>query len=99
MLLRDLKKVASSCCINPKKPTVSQKIVMGVGNPHYWTTKAVEYVMQAKEHELDSMMFKTNINRAIELLILTQAYNNEEAKVAEKTGNSAAKQNSSHAES
>lgn len=89
MLLRDLKKVASDCCFNPRKPTKSERIVLDVGNPTYWTVKAIELLRQMQELAEGSAAYKNCLREATSLLILTRAYVNEqtETKKPKKTRN------------
>lgn len=93
MLLRDLKKIANKCCINPRKPTSTQRVVMGVGNPQYWTVKAVELLTEAQFYTLTSKKYIELLEEATELLILTQAHIDEKAQIAKKARDDTAKQN------
>ena len=74
MLLRDLRKVASECCFDPKKATRSQKIMVEVGNPTYWTTKAAESIFTAQGLALGSDAYSKCVRDAITLLILSEAH-------------------------
>ena len=74
MLSRDLKKVASDCCFNPKNPTKGQDILMDVGNPLYWVTRAMEYLRNAQNLAEGSNAFNSCVQQATTLLIVTRAH-------------------------
>lgn len=85
MLLRDLKRVSNECVFNPNNPTKAEKILLDVGNPAYWTIKAIENLRQLEGLVENSTTYKATINDAIKLLLLTRAYLDEKDKKQSKT--------------
>ncbi len=85
MLLRNLKKIASECCFNPKKPSKSEKITLDVGNPTYWTVRAMEHIQMAQSLSEGSEFYNKCIQEATSLLILTRAYIDDRVKESKKT--------------
>lgn len=80
MLLRELKKVASDCCFNPKKPSKMEKVVLDVGNPAYWSIKAMENIRHLQDLSEGSVAYNFCLREATTLLILTRAYLDEKSK-------------------
>jgi len=85
MLYRDLKKVANDSLLNPSKPDMAQKILLSVGNPRYWCTRALELITQANQTVEGSTAYHKCLTEAITLLILARAKTNEKPKVDKKT--------------
>jgi hypothetical protein len=79
MLLRNLKKVANDCCFNPNKPTKDERILLDVGNPVYWTVKAMENIRKLQELSEGSVAYNACIQEATKLLILTRAFIDDKA--------------------
>jgi len=77
--------VANEVLFNPNKPTPTQKVLLDVGNPAYWTTKAMENIMSSRNLTEGSVAYNNCINEAIQLLILTKAFLNEKAQKPKKT--------------
>ena len=73
MLSRDLKRVANECLFNPNKPTKGQRILLDVGNPAYWTVKAMENLRKLQELAEGSTAYNACLQEATTLLILTRA--------------------------
>lgn len=84
MLLRDLKRVASDCCFNPKKPDKGQRIILDVGNPTYWTVKAMENIRKLQDLAEGSTAYKACLQEATSLLLLTRAFIDEQAEKTKK---------------
>lgn len=82
MLLRDLKKAANESLFNPNKPSKDERILMDIGNPAYWTIKAVELIKQSEHVVEGSVAYNTCIKQAIKLLILTRAHIDDQVKRA-----------------
>ena len=72
MQYRELKRIATESVFNPQKPTLKQRIILDVGNPEYWLTKAMELLMEAKASYDDE-----KIKDAITLLILVREKKHE----------------------
>lgn len=101
MLFRDLKRVANECCFNPNKPTKDQRILLDVGNPAYWTVKAMELIKQAHNLVEGSVAYKACLKEATTLLILSRAFlddKTEKTKKSKKTGKHTSGQDSSVSE-
>ena len=77
MLQRDLKRIANESVFNPRKPEVKMKITMDAGNPDYWVTKAIEYLMDSKNTTLGSEQWHTQLRDAITLILLARAKANK----------------------
>jgi hypothetical protein len=71
MLQRDLKKIANESIFNPNKPDKLMQIVLDVGNPDYWVTKAIEYLRCAQSETGEE--WHDSLRYAITLLILARA--------------------------
>jgi len=93
MLLRDLKKVASESVFNPNKPDKGERILLDVGNPSYWITKATEKIMEAKTYAEGSAAYHVALTEATKLLILARAYMNDKAKKPKETRNRSTRKN------
>lgn len=88
MLQRDLKTVVNESLFNPNKPTVTEKVLLEVGNPKYWQTKAVELIRSAESLTQGSTAYHDTLREAIKLLILARAKcNDEKNKKRTKTRN------------
>ena len=74
MLFRDLKRIASECCFNPKQPNKEQQILLDVGNPAYWTVKAMENLRKLQDLAEGSVAYNACLQQATTLLILTKGY-------------------------
>lgn len=76
MLLRELRKVANNCCFNPKEATVEQRLLLDVGNPDYWITRAKEEILRSEAHNTGTVRHDECLDKAITLLILarTESY-------------------------
>ena len=98
MLLRDLKKLANESVFNPNKPNRSEKILLDVGNPSYWITKAAEKIMEAGHYTDGSTSYHQCLSEAVKLLVLTRAYVDDQAKKPKETRKRSARQNSKNAQ-
>lgn len=88
MLYRDLKKTANESLFNPSKPDTKQRILLDVGNPEYYMTKALEIISEAKCLVNGSAGFNALLKEAITLLILARTQANEKkTKKPAKTRN------------
>ena len=85
MLLRDLKRIASECCFNPKHPNKEQQITLDVGNPAYWTVKAVENLRKLQDFSEGSTAYNACLQQATTLLILTRGYLDAKAAKPKET--------------
>lgn len=87
MLQRDLKKMAAESLFNPNKPQLTDKVLLQVGNPGYWTTKAVELIMATNSLSAGSTAYHNNLREAIKLLLITRV----ETDGTKKTRNTSSK--------
>lgn len=71
---------------------------MDVGNPKYWTTKAVEKILESNSLSVGSVAYHNSIKEAITLLILTRAKLNEKVAKPKKTRKRTARPDSSVSE-
>jgi hypothetical protein len=94
MLLQNLRRIARKCCVNPRKPSVSEGIFLDVGNPTYWETRAAECMRLASLQKHSSHLHIVKIEQAISLLLLSRAYTDEEVKRRQETRERSSKQNS-----
>ena len=80
MLQRDLKRLANESVFNPNKPEKHIKILMDVGNPNYWVTKAIEELMRSRQLVESSTAYHECLKDAISLLLLTRTFLDEKVK-------------------
>lgn len=85
MLFRDLKRIASECCFNPKRPNKEQQILLDVGNPSYWTVKAMENLRKLQEFSEGSVAYNACLQQATMLLVLTRGYLDDKIKESKET--------------
>lgn len=93
MLFRNLKRIASDCCFNPNHPTKEQRIILDVGNPAYWTVKAMESLRKLQDLSEGSTAYNTCLQQATTLLILTRAYIDDKVQKPKKTRKCVAREN------
>lgn len=91
MLQRDLKKIANESVFNPKNTSMSNQVLLQVGNPLYWTTKAVELIMATNALRIGSTAYNNNLKEAIKLLLITRVETNE-IKESKETRNNTSSQ-------
>ncbi len=84
MLQNDLRKMAGESLFNPRETTLENKILLQVGNPGYWTTKAVELIMATNNLSVGSVAYHNNLKEAIKLLLITRVSVTTESKVTKK---------------
>ena len=72
MLQSDLRKMAGESLFNPRNTTLENKILLQVGNPGYWTTKAVELIMATNTLSVGSVAYQNSLKEAIKLLLITR---------------------------
>ena len=90
MLQRDLKKMAADSLFNPNKADVTDKVLLNVGNPVYWVTKAVELLMATNNLSQGSVAYHNNLREAIKLLLITRV-ETYATKKPQKAGNTPTK--------
>lgn len=78
MLQRELKKIANESLFNPNRPNKVQEILLDVGNPVYFATKALEYIKHALSYEIGSKYWHDELKDAITVLILARVCSNGE---------------------
>ena len=89
--------MANESLFNPSKPDQTQKIIMDVGNPKYWVTRAIEKILETNSFTEGSIAYHNSLKEAVTLLILTRAKLNEKAKKQPKAGKRVARPDSSDA--
>ena len=80
MLQRNLKQIANESIFNPNKPTMSEKIILEVGDTKYWLIKAQEHLAYAKDKTIGSEGWHAELKQAIKLLILARTAETNDQK-------------------
>ena len=87
MRSKELRKTLSESHFNPNKPGLFQ-IIIGIGNPAYWETRAIELVREAQVNETPgSKQYHELLRDAISLLALARTYHAEKHPIQNETGN------------
>ena len=95
MLFRDLKATANESLFNPNNPDKTQKILLDVGNPRYWTTRAMERILEAHQATEGSTAYHNALREAVTLLLLARVKVNEKPKKDQKARKRPARPDSS----
>ena len=77
MTFKQLKKLLNESLFNPKTATSPLKIILESGNKKYYESRALEYIMEARNIILDSDLTKNQyhdkLKNAISLLLIARA--------------------------
>ena len=84
----ELRKVLNQSLINPQKPGPF-RVVIDVGNPQYWRTKALELIAEANNAYTSSDEADQYIQEAITLLALSRTFHAETLAKTRKAENKA----------
>ena len=80
MRLTDVRKILRESLINPRKAG-PHKIVVDMGSPSYWETRAIELIMEAQAGIAGCPRYHENLKLAITMLALART---EHADIAAK---------------
>jgi len=90
MKSRELRRTLSESHFNPNAKGLFQ-IIVDIGNPNYWETRAIELIREAQGNKPGSKLYHELLRDAISLLALARTYHVENTSPNETGDNTSEK--------